>query len=80
MTQYGTLRTWAALAKVIGALAMIAALFGTIGLAIDATGFWRTIGIIFIGIPVAVFLATLPIALGQMMTAVADMGDALRRE
>jgi hypothetical protein len=80
VTRYGTLRTWAGVLKIIGVIYVILALFGTIGLAIDVEGFWKTIGVIFIGIPVALFLATLPIALGQMMTAIADMGDAVVRE
>jgi len=78
VTSYGTLRMWAALLKVVGALFVLAAIFGTIGLAIDATGFWKTTGILFLGIPIAIFLATLPIALGQMMVALADVGDAVR--
>jgi hypothetical protein len=77
MTRYGTLRSWAQLLKFLGVLLVIAALFGTIATAIEVEGFWKTLGVIFIGIPVAVFLATLPIALGQLMTAVADVGDTV---
>ena len=77
MTRYGTLRTWALLLKFLGALLIISAIFGTIATAIEVTGFWKTLGVIFIGIPVAIFLATLPIALGQLMTAVADVGDTV---
>ena len=80
MTHYGTLRTWAALLKVIGALLVIAAIIGTIVAAVDASGVARTLAILLIGIPLSVFLATLPIAFAQMMTAIADMGDTLRRE
>jgi hypothetical protein len=52
------------------------AIVGTIATAVEVTGFWRTLGVIFIGISVSIFPATLPIALGQLTTAIADMGDA----
>jgi hypothetical protein len=55
MTRYGTLRSWAQLLKFLGVLLVIAALFGTIATAIDVDGFWKTLGVIFIGIPVAIF-------------------------
>jgi hypothetical protein len=78
VTHYGTLRLWALLLKIVGALLIISAIIGTIVAAVDATGVARTLATLLIGIPVSVFLATLPIALAQMMVAVADMGDALR--
>ena len=78
MTHYGTLRTWALLLKIVGAVLIISAIIGTIVAAIDATGVARTLAILLIGILLSVFLATLPIAFAQMMTAIADMGDAMR--
>lgn len=78
MTHYGTLRTWALLLKVIGALAIISAIVGTIIAAFEVDGFAKGLAVLLIGIPVSVFLATLPIAVAQMMTAMADMGDAMR--
>jgi hypothetical protein len=80
MTFYGTLRTWALLLKVIGALAIISAIVGTVIAAFEVDGFLKGLAVFLIGIPVSVFLATLPIAVAQMMTAIADMGDALRGE
>jgi hypothetical protein len=77
MTQYGTLRVWAALLWLIGVLGMIAALFGTIVWAIEVSGFWQTLGVLLIGGPVSIFLATFPIALAQAMRAIADVGDTL---
>jgi hypothetical protein len=75
MTHYGTLRVWAALLTLIGVLGMLAAVVGTIVWAIEVTGFWQTLGVILIGGPVSIFLATLPIALSQAMRAIADVGD-----
>ena len=77
MTHYGTLRVWAALLTFLGVVGMIAAVFGTIVWAIEVEGFWQTLGVLLIGGPVAIFLATLPIALGQAMRAIADVGDTV---
>ena len=77
MTHYGTLRVWAALLTFVGVLAMIAAFIGAIVWAFEVEGFWQTIGVLLIGVPVAVFLATLPIALAQAMRAIADVGDTV---
>ncbi len=77
MTHYGTLRLWAALLTFVGVLAMIGAFIGAIVWAFEVEGFWQTIGVLLIGVPVAVFLATLPIALAQAMRAIADVGDTV---
>ena len=77
MTQYGTLRTWAALLTVVGVLGMVAAAIGTLVWAFEVEGFWQTLGVLLIGGPVAIFLATLPIALGQALRALADVGDTV---
>ncbi len=77
MTHYGTLRLWAVLLTFVGVLAMIGAMIGAIVWAFEVEGFWQTIGVLLIGLPVAVFLATLPIALAQAMRAIADVGDTV---
>ena len=78
MTSYGTLRSWAAFLTLIGAVFVVAAIVGTIMAAIDADGVLRTVAVLLIGLPVSIFLATLPVALAQMMRAVADVGDVVR--
>jgi hypothetical protein len=78
MTHYGTLRLWAALLTLIGIIGLILAAVGTIVWAFEADGFWQTIGVLLIGGPVAIFLATLPIALSQALRALADVGDTVR--
>ena len=77
MTHYGTLRLWAVLLTFVGVLAMFGAAIGAIVWAFEVEGFWQTIGVLLIGVPVAVFLATLPIALAQAMRAIADVGDTV---
>jgi uncharacterized membrane protein YccF (DUF307 family) len=56
---------------------MIAAFVGAIVWAFEVDGFWQTLGVLCIGLPVAVFIATLPIALAQAMRAIADVGDTV---
>jgi len=77
MTQYGTLRAWAFIATLVGIFGMIVAAVGAIVWAFEADGFWQTLGVLLIGLPVAVFIATLPIALAQAMRAIADVGDTV---
>jgi hypothetical protein len=69
---------WAAFLSIVGTLAMLSAAVGTIVWAFEVDGFWQTLGILLIGGPVAIFLATLPIALGQALKALADVGDTVR--
>jgi hypothetical protein len=77
MTSYGTLRLWAVFLTAMGVLAVLAAAAGTLIWAIEVDGFWRTIGVLLIGGPVSIFLATLPIAVAQALRALADVGDTV---
>ena len=77
MTQYGTLRTWAAVLTMIGVLNVLAAAAGTLIWAILVDGFWETLGVLLLGGPVSIFLALLPIALAQALRAIADVGDTV---
>ena len=77
MTQYGTLRLWSAFLVLIGVIGLIAAAVGTIIWAFEVEGFWQTLGVLLIGGPVALVLATLPIALAQALRALADVGDTV---
>ena len=77
MTRYATLRTWAGVLKIIGVVGMVLAVFGVISAAIAAEGFWQTMGVVFLGGPVVLLLASWPIALGQALGALADIGDSV---
>ena len=77
MTNYATLRAWAFIATLVCIFGMIAAGIGAIVWAFEVEGFWQTIGVLLIGLPVAVFIATLPIALAQALRAIADVGDTV---
>jgi hypothetical protein len=73
--QYGALRMWAVFLTMIGVLGVLASAVGTVIWAIEVEGFWPTLGVILIGAPVTIFLASLPIALGQALRALADVGE-----
>ncbi len=77
MTNYGTLRLWAAVLGIFGGISVILAAIGTIVWAFEVDGFWPTIGVLLIGGPLTIFLATVPIALGQALRAIADVGDTV---
>ena len=77
MTNYGTLRLWAAFLTLVGVLGVVSAAIGTVIWAVEVEGFWQTIGVILIGGSVSLFLATLPIAVAQALRALADVGDTV---
>jgi hypothetical protein len=58
---------WAGVTKVIGLVGSILATFCVISWAVDVDEFWATMGVIFLGAPIVIFLATWPIALAQAL-------------
>jgi len=62
---------------VLGVLSIISASIGVVSWAVAVEGFWDTLGVILFGAPVALILAAWPIALGQALRALADIGDAV---
>ncbi|HLF67721.1 MAG TPA: hypothetical protein VI503_00135 [Gaiellaceae bacterium] len=77
MTQYGTLRTWAAFLQVLAVLGFVLAGAGTVIWAIEVDGTWETIGRLLLGGAVSVFLPVLSIAAAQALRALADVGDTV---
>ena len=77
MTQYGTLRMWAAILTFFGVLSVLAAVAGTIIWAIEVDGVWETLAVVLVGAPVSIFLATAPIALAHALRAIADVADTI---
>jgi uncharacterized membrane protein len=77
MTQYETLRRWAAALTLAGGLAGLLAAVGTIVWAIEVDGSEATIRVLLLGAAATVMIAALPIALGQAMRAIADVGDTV---
>jgi hypothetical protein len=77
VSQYKTLRTWSLILIVLGVLSIISAVIGVIVWADQVDGAASTLAVLLFGGPVAVLLATWPIALGQALRAIADIGDAV---
>ncbi|HEX7095837.1 MAG TPA: hypothetical protein VF183_08125, partial [Acidimicrobiales bacterium] len=72
--------TWAAFLMVLGVLSVATAAVGVISWAIAIEGVWDTLAVLLIGGPVAILLAAWPVALGQALRAIADIGDAVSEE
>jgi hypothetical protein len=77
MGNYKTLRTWAMFLMAIGVISVVMAGLGVLSLAIAVDGFWDTVGVLFLGTPIAMLLASWPFALGQALRALADIGDSV---
>jgi hypothetical protein len=77
MSRYKTLRLWSMTLVVLGVICMISASIGVASWAIAVDGFWDTLGVILFGAPVVLVLAAWPMALGQALRALADVGDAV---
>jgi hypothetical protein len=77
MGRYKSLRMWAQFLIFFGFISLFVAGFGVISWAIEVDGVWATLGVIFLGAPVVLFLASWPIALGELMRAVAGIGEAI---
>ena len=77
MSRYKTLRVWSVTLVVLGVVSMISATIGVISWAIAAEGLGDTMAVILIGAPIVLLLAAWPIALGQALRALADIGDAV---
>ena len=78
MSRYKTLRTWSFVLLVLGIASVISAGIGVVAWAIQVEGFWDTMAVLLFGAPIVLLLATWPIALSQMMRAIADIGDSVQ--
>jgi hypothetical protein len=77
MSRYKTLRTWALVLMIVGVVSIISATMGVISWAIAVEGFWDTVAVLLFGAPIAVLLAAWPVAMGEALRAIADIGDSL---
>jgi hypothetical protein len=80
ISRYKTLRTWSQFLIVLGAVSMVLAGFGVVSWAFAVEGLWETLAVIFFGAPIVILLAAWPLALGQALRALADIGDAVSFE
>jgi hypothetical protein len=75
MSDYRMLRVWSTILYGVGFVGMVLAGIGVIAWAIDVDGMVRTLAVLLVGAPIVVLLATWPLALGQALRAIADIGD-----
>jgi hypothetical protein len=76
VSRYKTLRSWSVFLIVTGAVSMVSGSLGVLSWAVAVEGYWDTLGVILLGGPLALMLAAWPLALGQALRAVADIGDS----
>jgi hypothetical protein len=69
------LRTWSVILYVLGFLSMVVTGVGIVAWAIDVAGVLRTVAGLTIGAPIVMLMATWPLAIGQALRAIADIGD-----
>jgi multisubunit Na+/H+ antiporter MnhG subunit len=77
MTNYGTLRVWAALLSFVGTLGLISAVAGTIIWAFEVDGFWRTFGVLLFGGAVSIVLGVGAMALAHALRSIAAIGETV---
>jgi hypothetical protein len=77
MSRYKTLRTWSLVLITVGVFSVVSASIGVAAWAISVEGVGETLAVALFGAPIAIVLATWPIALGQALRAIADIGDAV---
>ena len=80
MSQYKILRTWSLFLIALGGVSVVFASIGVVSWAVAVDGFWEVLAVVALGAPVALLMAAWPIALGQALRALADIGDAVSFE
>jgi hypothetical protein len=75
VSDYSMLRTWSMILYVLGFASLVITGVGVIVWAIEVEGVLRTLAVLMIGAPIVMLFATWPLALGQLLRAVADIGD-----
>jgi hypothetical protein len=75
VSDYSMLRTWSVILYVLGFLSMVVTGVGIVAWAIDVAGVLRTVAVLTIGAPIVMLMATWPLAIGQALRAIADIGD-----
>jgi hypothetical protein len=74
------LRTWSVVLSVLAALSFASATGAIIWWALAHGGAWETAIVVIIGTPIALLLASLPLALAQGLRSLADIGEDMAFE
>ena len=80
MRRYRLLRTWSVVLTVLSVASLASATVGLVWLARAVDGFWTTAAVVAIGVPVALLLVALPLAVGHALRALADIGEDMAFE
>ena len=80
MRRYRMLRTWSVVLSVLAALSFASATAAIIWWAGARGGAWETAVVVIIGTPIALLLASLPLALAQALRSLADIGEDMTFE
>ena len=75
---YGALRLWSSVLIIVGVVGVVFVIIGTIVAMVQAVTFGQALVILLIGGPLAALFASWPIALGQGLRALADVGEYVR--
>jgi hypothetical protein len=75
VSDYNMLRVWSTILYVVGFVGLVLAAIGVVVWAVEVDGVLRTLAVLTIGAPIVGLLATWPLALGQALRAIADIGD-----
>ena len=75
---YGALRLWATVLVIVGIVGLVSVAIGTIMAVIQAVSIAQGLAILLFGAPLAVLFAIWPIAMGQSLTALADVAEYVR--
>jgi hypothetical protein len=75
---YGALRLWATVLVIVGIVGLVSVAIGTIMAVIQAVSIAQGLAILLFGAPLAVLFAIWPIAMGQALTALADVAEYVR--
>ena len=80
MRRYRLLRTSSVVLTVLAGISLVSAAVGIIWWADAVSGFWDTVGVVAIGVPLALLFGALPLALAQALRALADIGEDMAFE
>ena len=75
---YGVLPLWATVLAIVGIVGLVSVAIGTIMAVIQAVSIAQGLAILLFGAPLAVLFAIWPIAMGQALTALADVAEYVR--
>jgi hypothetical protein len=75
---YGALRLWSTVLIAVGVIGVVLVVIGTILAVIETVTFGQALAILLIGGPLAALFVSRPVALGQGLSALADVAESVQ--